>query len=148
MTNDIHAAAVSFSAKEADARRPEFERKRQVPPDLFRRAGDAGLYRQLICTELGGLGRSAVEWFRTGVEMARWEPSFSWVVTQGAGDHAAFAASGDPAFTSVFLADPNAYSTSSDNGDWHPGAGGWRISLGGPVGFLKLAAKVRPGLAD
>jgi len=115
MTDDIDAAAVSL-AKEADGRRAELERERQVPPDLFRRAADAGLFRQLICTELGGLGRSAVEWFRTGVEMARWEPSFSWVVTQGAGDHATYTASGDPAFTSVFLADPNAYSSSSDNG--------------------------------
>ena len=45
-----------------------------------------------------------------------WEPSFSWVVTQGAGDAATFTASGDPSFTSDFLADPNAYSASSDNG--------------------------------
>jgi indole-3-acetate monooxygenase len=115
MTNNVHNAAVSL-AKETDARRVELERERQVPPDLFRRAADAGLFGQLICTELGGLGRSAVEWFRTGVEMARWEPSFSWVVTQGAGDQATYTASGDPAFASVFLADPNAYSSSSDNG--------------------------------
>ena len=115
MTDDIHAAAVNL-AKEADGRRAELERERQVPPDLFRRAADAGLFRQLICTELGGLGRSVVEWFRTGVQMARWEPSFSWVVTQGAGDHATYTACGDPAFTSVFLANPNAYSSSSGNG--------------------------------
>jgi alkylation response protein AidB-like acyl-CoA dehydrogenase len=115
MTDDIDAAAVSL-AKEADARRAELERGRQVPPDLFRRAAEAGLFRQLICAELGGPGRSAVEWFRTGVEMARWEPSFSWVVTQAAGDHATFAACGDPAFTSVFLADPNACVSGSANG--------------------------------
>ena len=128
MTGDIHAAAVSL-AMEADARRPEFERERRVPLDLFRRAGDADLFRQLICTELGGPGRSAVEWFCTGVEMARWEPSFSWVVTQGAADHAAFAASGDPAFNSVFLADRGAYSTSSDNGTGtlEPEDGGYRL---------------------
>jgi alkylation response protein AidB-like acyl-CoA dehydrogenase len=100
-----------------------------VPPDLFRRAADAGLFRQLICTELGGLGMSAVEWFRIGVEMARWEPSFFWVVTQGAGDHATYIASGGPAFTSVFLADPNAYSSSSDNGTGTlvPEDGGYRL---------------------
>ena len=74
MMDDVQAVAASL-AKEADARRAELERERQVPPDLFRRAAEAGLFRQLICTELGGLGRSAVEWFRTGVEMARWEPS-------------------------------------------------------------------------
>ena len=115
MTDDILDAAVNL-AKEADARRPEFQRERQVPPDLFRRATEAGLIRQLISAELGGLGMSAVEWFRTGVEMARWEPSFSWVITQGAGDHATFVAAGEPAFTSLFLADPHAYSSSSING--------------------------------
>jgi len=115
MVGHVHNAGMSL-AKEADARRAELERKRQVPHDLFRRAAEAGLFGQLICAELGGPGRSAVEWFRAGVEMARWEPSFSWVVTQGAGDHATYTASGDPAFTSVFLADANAYSSSSDNG--------------------------------
>jgi alkylation response protein AidB-like acyl-CoA dehydrogenase len=115
MTDDIHAAAVSL-AKEADARRAELERTRQVPPDLFRRAAEAGLFRQLICAELGGPGRSAVEWFRTGVEMARWEPSFSWVVTQGVADVTIFTASGDPAFASDLLANPHACVASSDNG--------------------------------
>jgi alkylation response protein AidB-like acyl-CoA dehydrogenase len=108
MATDVHSVAVAL-AKEADGRRSELERERQVPADLFRRAGEAGLFRQLICTELGGLGRSAVEWFRTGVEMARWEPSFSWVVTQGAGDSATFAAAGDPRFVSAYLADRHAY---------------------------------------
>lgn len=115
MAEDAHSVGVDL-AKEADARRSEFERGRQVPPDLFRRAGEAGLFRQLICAELGGLGRSAVEWFRTGVEMARWEPSFSWVVTQGAGDTASFVAAGDPAFVSAYLADRHAYPSSSANG--------------------------------
>ena len=115
MTDDIHATAVSL-AKEADTRRAELERTRQVPPDLFRRAASAGLLRQLICAELGGPGRSAVEWFRTGVEMARWEPSFSWVVTQGVADVTLFTASGDPSFTSELLADPHACVASSDNG--------------------------------
>jgi alkylation response protein AidB-like acyl-CoA dehydrogenase len=115
MTDDIHAAAVTL-AKEADARRAELVRTRRVPPDLFRRATEAGLFRQLISTEVGGLGRSAVEWFRTGVEMARWEPSFSWVATQGATDVAVFTAAGEPSFTSDFLADPNACTATSSNG--------------------------------
>lgn len=113
--DDVHALGAGL-AKEADARRVELERERQVPPDLFRRGVEAGLIRQLISAELGGLGRSAVEWFRTGVEMARWEPSFSWVMTQGAADHATYVAAGDPAFASEFLADPNCYSSSSTNG--------------------------------
>ena len=72
MIKDVHSVGVIL-AKEADARRSELERERRVPADLFHQAGEASLFRQLICTELGGLGRSAVEWFRTGVEMARWE---------------------------------------------------------------------------
>lgn len=115
MTDNVHNAGASL-AKEADARRTELDRTRQIPPDLFRRAAQAGLFRQLISTDLGGLGRSAVDWFRTGVEMARWEPSFSWVVTQGAGDNATYTACGDPAFTSNFWTNPNAYSSSSSNG--------------------------------
>ena len=95
MVDEVHTAGVIL-AKEADARRGELERERQVPKDLFQRAGDAGLFRQLVCAELGGLGRSAAQWFRTGVEMARWEPSFSWVITQGAGDQATYPAAGDP----------------------------------------------------
>lgn len=115
MVDDVHAAGVML-AKEANSRRVEFERERQVPPDLFRRAAEASLFRQMICRELDGPGRSAVDWFHTGVEMARWEPSFSWVVTQGAADQAIYTAAGDPAFVSDFLADPNSYVTGSING--------------------------------
>ena len=115
MDDNVHMTGVML-AKEADARRAELERERQVPRDLFRRAKNAGLIQQLICKELGGLGMSAVEWFRTGVEMARWEPSFAWVITQGAADHAVYVAAGDQAFVSFFLADANAYSSSSVNG--------------------------------
>lgn len=35
----------------------ELECDRQVPRDLFRRATNAGLIQQLICTELGRRGR-------------------------------------------------------------------------------------------
>ena len=80
MSNDLSLAAISL-AKEADARHEELQRGRRIPSDLSRRAGDAGLFRQLLSTELGGLGRSAADWFRLSVDMARWEPSFSWIVT-------------------------------------------------------------------
>jgi indole-3-acetate monooxygenase len=134
MVDDVHTAGVAL-AKEADARRAELERERQVPPDLFRRAKDAGLIRQLICAELGGLGRSAVEWFRTGVEMARWEPSFSWVMTQGAGDHATYVAAGEPVFAALFLADPNGYSSSSVVGGGTLVPDGSEFRLDGRWGF-------------
>ena len=114
MIDDVHAAGATL-AKEADGRRGELDRMRRVPNDLFERAGDAGLFRQLLCEELGGLGRSPAEWFCTSVEMARWEPSFAWVVAQGAGDMATYIAAGDPAFTLALLADRRAYIASSDN---------------------------------
>ena len=115
MSNDISLAAITL-AKEADARREELQRLRRIPNDLFRRAGDAGLFRQLLSTELGGLGGSAADWFRLGVEMARWEPSFSWIVTQAAGDMATYVAAADPSFSRAFLADKHASTASSDNG--------------------------------
>jgi alkylation response protein AidB-like acyl-CoA dehydrogenase len=107
--------AVSL-AKEADSRREELLQERRIPQDLFQRAGEANLFRQMLCKELGGLGRSPAEWFETGVEMARWEPSFAWVVNQGSGDLATFVAAGDAAFAKAFLADQGAYTASSDNG--------------------------------
>ena len=115
MSNDPSLTAISL-AKEADARREELERGRRIPSDLSRRAGDAGLFRQLLSTELGGLGRSAADWFRLGVDMARWEASFSWIITQAAGDMATFVAAADPSFTTAFLADKQANTASSDNG--------------------------------
>ena len=137
MVDDVHAAGVTL-AKEADARRGELERERQVPKDLFQRAGDAGLFRQLLCAELGGLGRSPAEWFQTSVDMARWEPSFAWVVAQGAGDVATFVAVGNSAFTSAFLADQRAYLAGSDHtagtlvpeGDGFLFAGRWGFCSG------------------
>jgi alkylation response protein AidB-like acyl-CoA dehydrogenase len=114
MVHEVHMAAIAL-AQEADGRRDELLRTRCIPPDLFKRAGEANLFRQLLCTQLGGLGRSPAEWFNTGIEMGRWEPSFSWVVTQGAGDLATYVAAGDPEFAKAFLADQGAYTASSDN---------------------------------
>ena len=132
--DDVHIIGVKL-ATEANARRDELDRMRRIPADLFKRAGDAGLFRQLICKDLGGLGRSPAEWFCTGVEMARWEPSLAWVVTQGAGDMATYVAAGDPAFTSALLADQRAYIASSDNtvGALAPEDDGFRF--GGRWGF-------------
>lgn len=115
MVTDVHAIAIAL-AKEADGRREELLRERRIPQDLFRRAGEAKLFRQMLSRELGGLGRSPAEWFETGVAMARWEPSFAWVVNQGSGDLVTFVAAGDAAFAKEFLADQGAYTASSDNG--------------------------------
>jgi len=93
MAHELHDIAVSL-AKEADARRQELVGARCIPPDLFKRASDGGLFRQLVARQLGGPGRTPAEWFATGVDMAEWEPSFAWVVTQGAGDMATYLAAG------------------------------------------------------
>jgi alkylation response protein AidB-like acyl-CoA dehydrogenase len=148
MADSVHATGVTL-AKEADARREELDRVRRVPSDLFERAGDAGPFRQLLRRDLGGLGRSPAEWFCTSVEMARWEPSFAWVVAQGAGDLTTYIAAGDPAFTSALLVDQRAYIASSDNtvgtlvpeGDGFRFAGRWGFCSGCHGGDLGRRAR-------
>ena len=54
----------------------------QIPSDLLERAGEAGLYRQMLPVDRGGYGLTPSEWFLNGIEMARYEPSFAWIVTQ------------------------------------------------------------------
>ncbi|MFO1059034.1 MAG: acyl-CoA dehydrogenase family protein [Dongiaceae bacterium] len=115
MTDDPETSAIAL-AREADSRREELAHARRIPADLFRRAGEAMLFRQMLAKHLGGLGHAPADWFRAGVAMARWEPSFAWVVTQGAGDVATYVAAGDDAFAAALLRDPGAYIASSDNG--------------------------------
>jgi alkylation response protein AidB-like acyl-CoA dehydrogenase len=115
MPSEVHAAAVAL-AQEADARRNELMQARRIPDDLFRRSGEAGLFRQMLAKQDGGLGCSPTEWFQTGIEMSRWEPSFGWVVTQGAGDVATYVAASGRAFADAVLADRHVYFASSDNG--------------------------------
>jgi alkylation response protein AidB-like acyl-CoA dehydrogenase len=115
VAHDPHRAAVAL-AEEANGRREELVRARRIPADLFQRSAEAGLFRQMLARQLGGLGRSPAEWFETGVAMARWEPSFAWVVTQGAGDVATYVAASEREFADTFLADQHVYSASSDNG--------------------------------
>src|SRR5215475_15302736 len=111
MLSDVHAAGAAL-AKEADSRREELLRVRRIPADLFQRSAEAGLFRQMLAPQVGGLGRSPAEWFETGVEMARWEPSFAWVVTQGSGDIATYTAASVREFADAFVADQNVYPAS------------------------------------
>ena len=125
---DVNAVAVAL-AKEADARREELVRTRRIPPDLFQRAAEAGLFRQILAPQVGGLGRSLAEWFETGIDMARWEASFAWIVTQGAIDIGSWVAASGPEFVDAFLADQHVYSATSDNGAGTlvPEADGYRV---------------------
>jgi len=128
MAHDVDDVAVAL-AKEADGRRDELVRARRSPSDLFQRAAENGLFRQMLARQLGGLGRSPAEWFETGIAMATWEASFGWVVTQGAGDVATYVAASDPEFANAFLADQHVYSASSDNGvgTLVPDGNGYRV---------------------
>src|ERR1041385_7157440 len=70
--------------------------------------------------------------------MARLEPSFAWVVTQGAGDMAMYVSAGEGSFADALLADQVAYTASSDNGsgtlvredDGYRGEGRWGFCSG------------------
>src|SRR5690606_1944074 len=89
------AAAVRAVAAAADARTAQLDTLRQIPFDLHEQAADAGLFRQLVPAAFGGQQRTPLEWFRTGVELARHEASLGWVVTQGAVELGWIAAGGD-----------------------------------------------------
>ena len=114
----------------ADARTRELHDARRIPDDLYRDAVDAGLFRQLVPTELGGLGHTPVDWFRAGVHLARHEPSLAWVVTQGAAELGWIAAGGDESWALEVLADHRAVSASSTAGVGllSIAAGGTRLS--------------------
>src|SRR4029079_15514586 len=64
-TDEVAAAAVAL-AQEALERRVERDAGRCIPADLTERAGEAGLYRQMLPVELGGCGLTPAEWFLNG----------------------------------------------------------------------------------
>jgi alkylation response protein AidB-like acyl-CoA dehydrogenase len=122
----------------ADDRATELRDGRRIPADLLRAAVDAGLFRQLVADDLGGSARRPLDWFRTGVELARHEASFAWVVTQGAAELAWIGAGADDGWAREVLADPAAVSASSNAGmgtllvgEDHSRFGGrWRFNTG------------------
>ncbi len=128
-TGDLTSAAVAL-AQEARERRLELDGGRCIPADLMERAGEAGLYRQMLPVEQGGSGLTPAEWFLNGIEMARHEPSFAWIVTQTSGDLVTFVTAGSPAFAEAFLADRGANTACSDisQGTLVPDGDGFRFS--------------------
>lgn len=119
----------------ADTRWQELDRARRVPQDLHDAAALAGLFRQLVAPALGGPGRPPIEWFRTGTALARHEPSFAWVVTQGAAELGWIAAGGDPTWAAEVLADPLGTSASSVAGIGRLVVAGERACFSGRWGF-------------
>ena len=55
----------------ADARTAELHEARRLPPEVYRAAVAAGLFRQLVAADLGGLERTPLAWYRTGADLAR-----------------------------------------------------------------------------
>lgn len=119
----------------ADARWSELDRARRIPQDLYDAAAGAGLFRQLVAPGVGGRGRSPLEWFRTGMGLARHEPSFAWVVTQGAAELGWIAAGADPAWAAEVLADPLGSSASTVAGFGRLAVDGDRARFGGRWAF-------------
>jgi alkylation response protein AidB-like acyl-CoA dehydrogenase len=105
------------SAKElgaqADKRWRELDADCRLPQDLYDAALEARLLRTLVPARLGGTDGTPLDWFRLGVALASHEPSFGWVITQGAVELGWIAAAGDPAWASEVLSDPKAACASS-----------------------------------
>ena len=153
MTNariDPHTPTIDELGAAADFRWTELDRARRVPQDLHDAAAAAGLFRQLVAPALGGDGRPPLEWFRTGMALARHEASFAWVVTQGAAELGWIAAGGDPTWAAEVLADPHGASASTVagfgrlviDGDHARFGGRWGFNTGSPnatwIGGLAL----------
>jgi len=107
---DDHIEAIGA---DADARTGELRRARRLPDDIVRAVAAAGLFRQLVPSDLDGLGRTPIDWFRTGVALSRHEASLGWVVTQGAAELGWIGAGADDDWAREVLADPHAASASS-----------------------------------
>jgi indole-3-acetate monooxygenase len=125
------AVEVSRLAKEAETRWVEFDERCSVPADLFEQAARIGLFRQLVPTDLGGLGSTPLEWYRTGLDISRHQPSLGWVVSQGAAVLGQLAVAGDPDWVAEVLSDPVAAVAASiaGGGTLHPdGDGGYCFS--------------------
>ena len=120
---------------EADQRRDELDANCRIPHDLYLAAARAGLFRQLVGDDLGGAGRSPLDWFLNGVELARHDASFGWVVTQGAAELGWIAAGGHPDWARAVLDDPVATSASSTAGLGRMATGDRSARFGGRWGF-------------
>lgn len=135
ITIDTEPAATIDTARtlgqEADRRWAELDAASELPTDLVHAALDAGLFRTLVPTELGGAATTPVDWFRIGVELARHEASLAWVVTQGAAELGWIGAGADERWATEVLADPRASSASSIAGLGELDADGATVSFGG-----------------
>lgn len=108
--------AVEALGTDADSRSEELDAGRRLPHDLHESAARAGLFRQLVPGSMGGMGRAPIDWFHTGLELARHEASLAWVITQGSAELGWVAVGGDESWAREVLADPLGTSASTSAG--------------------------------
>lgn len=132
---DPLAAEVAAVGQAAADSIGELDRDCRLPADLYERAARLGLFRQLVPADLGGQGDTPLRWFRRGVELARYEPSVAWVVTQGAAEFGWIASGGDEAWVRHVLADPLGSSASTVAGVGSLQVTDERAVVGGSWGF-------------
>ncbi len=128
-------AAVDRLGPEIDRRADEAASLRRIPDDLYERIVEAGLLRQLVAAEQGGVGATPLDWFRNGLALGRHDPSVAWVVTQGAAELGWIASGADPAWAAEVLADPRAASASTIAGQGRLVVEGDHGTLSGRWGF-------------
>jgi alkylation response protein AidB-like acyl-CoA dehydrogenase len=110
---DTLTGGVTALAEEAESIADRLDEECRLPEPIYAGAAQLGLFRQLVPESAGGRGDAPLMWFRRGLEMARFEPSLAWVVTQGAAELGWIAAGGDPEWSTQVLADPLAASAST-----------------------------------
>jgi indole-3-acetate monooxygenase len=115
--------------------RERLDADNRLPERIYEEAAGLGLFRQLVPRELGGWGAGPIEWFQRGLTLARYEPSFAWVVTQGAVELGWIAAGGDPTWAAEVLADPHAASASTVAGLGSLRVAGGSATLSGSWSF-------------
>lgn len=130
----LHAALTGLGRAAAEAV-TELDRECRLPADLHERAVRLGLLRQLVPTDLGGRGDTPLQWFGRGIELARFEPSIAWVMTQGAAELGWIASGGDEAWAREVLADPLGSSASTIAGSGTLRVAGGDAVLAGRWGF-------------
>ena len=129
------ASLIKELASIADASTEELQEICRIPDDLYKAAARAGLFRQLIVADLSGMPVTPLEWFQTGVDLARHEASFGWVITQGAAEMGWVGAGGDQKWVEEMLQDPLAVSATTIAGRGLLSITGDRSRFGGRWAF-------------
>lgn len=131
------------------ARRPEFDRDRRLPDDLFAALADAGLFRLWLPRSLGGPELSPLAFMEVVEATAALDGSVGWLVGNGGG-MSRVGGYLPPEVARDLFADLRAFVVSATGavGTLEPAPGGWRVTGRWPFGsgaphathFMGLAA--------